>query len=192
LNPNDDGVPPELRGRGYSVDSDEVLQYLFNEDGSSRYTKKRHLSVRESDDNDSDHDNDDDSLPSTRNTLQKRRNIRSDDMLKIVDGASLQSSALKSNGIKRVHRKADRRDNFTLREVGDPKKRELWKRCFEVIILDHIQRGPVEDILDSENGVIEPMVRDIQKRYYQMFGDDELLMEGELRAVISPISSDLY
>lgn len=76
--------------------------------------------------------------------------------------------------------------------MEDPKKRELWKRCFEIIILDHIQRGPVEDILDSENGVIEPMIRDIQKRYYQMFDDDELLMEGELRAVISLISSDLY
>lgn len=114
MNPNDDDVSPELRGRSYSVDSDEVLQYLFNEDGSSRYTKKHHLSVRESDDDDSDHDNDDDSSSSTRNTLQKRRNIRSDDMLKIVDGASLQSSALKSNGIKHVHRKVDRRDNFTL------------------------------------------------------------------------------
>jgi hypothetical protein len=191
LSSSEDGIPLELRGSGYSVDSDEVLNYFFSEDGSSRRAKKRHLSVRESDGDDS--DDDDDSSSSTRNPSQKRRNIRSDNMLKIVDGASLQSFALKSNGIERVLKNAASRDNFTLRGVADPKKRELWKRCFEVIILDHIQRGPVEDILDSENGIIEPMVRDIQKRYYQMFGDNSPeLTGGELRAVISSNSSDLH
>jgi hypothetical protein len=190
LNSSEDGVPLELRGRGYSVGSDGVL-YLFSEDESSRHTKKRHLSVSESDGDDSDDDYG--SSPSTRNTSQKRRNIRSNNLLKIADGASLQSSALKSNGTELVRKNANSRSLFTLRGVADPNKRELWKRCYEVIILDHIQRGPVEDILDSGNGIINSMIRDIQERYYQMFGDDSPeLTGGQLCAVISPISLDLH
>lgn len=165
----------------YCIDF-EVLEYSLDQDGTSRRIQKRHLSIRESDDD----DDSDDISSSTRNTSQKRRNIRSDNTLKIIDGTPLQSSMLKSNHPQRVRKHPDSRGNFILRGVSDPKKRELWKRCFEAITLDHIQRGPAEDMLDSENGFTEPMIRDIQKRYYQMFGNDSPeLTEEELRAVIS-------
>jgi hypothetical protein len=169
-----------------------VIDYLFD-DG---HPKKRQLTAGESDDDDDDDDDDgdgyDDSSPSIQNASHKRRIIRSDDVLKIVDGAPLQLSMSKSTDIEHVRKIANSRVNFTLREVVDPKKRELWKRCYEVIILDHIQRGPVEDIPDSENDIIESMIRDIRKHYYQMFGDDSPeLTEEQLRAVIYLISLDL-
>ena len=104
-------------------------------------------------------------------------------VLKIVNGASLQSSMLNLNS-EQVRKTAYSRDNFTLREMTDSQKRELWKRCFEGITLNHIQRSSAENIPDAENGVIEPMVRNIWNRYNQMFGDNSPELTGEqLRAV---------
>jgi hypothetical protein len=97
-------VSLKLCERDYYIDSDEVLEYFLNKDGTS---KKYHLFIREIDDDDS--DDIDDSSPSIRNTSQKRRNIRPDSMLKIVDETSLQSSALKSNGIQCIRKHPDSR-----------------------------------------------------------------------------------
>ena len=163
-----------------------MLDFLLNPDGTSRRHRKRNrLQLTESDCDGG--NNSDSSSSSAHNTSPKRKNIRPHNILKIVDGAPLQSPALNSNK-ERDHKSTDARDNFTLRGVTDPKTRELWKRCFEVITLDHIQRGPVEHISDADNGFIEPMMRDIRKRYYQMFGDGSPALTGaQFRAARRPI-----
>ena len=58
MDSDEDGVPLELCGRDYYVDSDEILDYLFNKDKNSGYIKKRHLSGKESDDIESEDDDD--------------------------------------------------------------------------------------------------------------------------------------
>jgi hypothetical protein len=107
---------------------------------------------------------------------------RAPDIMTIVRGNGLSS---KSNAkCNQTNKRNDRRENFKLQNIADPKERELWRRLFEAVVLDHIQRGPVSSIMDPEMGCVDPMIRDIKKRYHQMFGEDapELTTE-QLRAV---------
>ena len=160
-------------------DDNEVLDEVFGDDGNAT-PRHRSRIFRERDDRSKQPQKDDqEGSDDPRSVQPSTKYPRSDEVMKVLRGDSLSTSVTTNDNKKR-----DIRENFSLKQVTDPKQRELWKRLFEAVVLDHIQRGPASLIIGAENGCLDQMTTAIKMRYRQMFGTDApALSIPQIRAV---------
>jgi hypothetical protein len=166
-----------LVGLGLQIDDDEVLDYLQEKVAPRPRFRNRQSSTE------SGNEDEIDNSPTASRSQSKYP--RAHEIMQIARGSQLSSSP--SNGGATDSRGKGPRVNFTLKELENQTERQLWKRLLEAITLDHVQRGPAGPTIEPDVGYSDPMMKDINKRYRQLFGEDAPeLTENQFRTVIAP------